>query len=132
MVFKLWYTNMPKVKMLSKILQNLRLDSYSRLFEQHNLFKKSSPKLFLLVRLKRRSKLYEICEDLVEAFAEILLVSSIKYLPVLPKNFAENFLSDILLLIHMTWIESNNFCERFHQCTEFAPLIFLIFINKRL
>ena len=118
--------------MLSKILQNFRFYSYSRLFEQHNLFKQCSSKLFLLMRLKRRSELYEICEDLVEAFAEILLVSSIKYLPVLPENFAENFLSDILLLIHMARVESYNFCEGFHQCTEFSPLIFLIFIDKRL
>ena len=70
-------------------------------------------------------------EDLVEAFTQILLVSTVEDLPVLPEHFAEDLLRDVLVLVVMLWVQPDNLCQRPHQSVQLAALVLLILLDER-
>ena len=103
--------------MFTHVLKDLWLNSHLRLLERSNLFQQCPSKLLLHVWNCRehRCESNKVEENLVECLCEVLLISTIQDLPVLPKDFTENLFCDILILQVVLRIYSDDLCQRLHQ-----------------
>ena len=64
---------------------------------------------------QHRGKPDEVEEDLVEGLSQVLLIRAIQNVPILPEDFTEDLLSNILVLNVVLWIYSDYFSQWLHE-----------------
>ena len=113
-------TDVPQVEVLAHVLQNLRLNPHLGLSQRGNLLQQRSCELALHVRvaLDHRCESDEVQEDFVEGLREVLLVASVQDVPVLPEDFAEDLLGDVLVLNVVLGVYSDDLSQWLHEVLQ--------------
>lgn len=90
---------MPQVEMLCHVLEYLRLNPDLRVLEGHDLLKHSPCELSLIYDRVDWVILNHVLRHFVEISSELVMILPLQYLlPVLPKDLAKDFASDVSIV----------------------------------
>ena len=130
MVFEHRNSYMPEVKVFAHKLKNFWLDTNLRVSETDNLFKHGSWEYISSLLVKLAGVLDQVLGHLVEIGRKLMLILTLQnFLPNLPKDFAEYFISDAAIVAVLR-VDSNYFRQWQKHVFQLHVLVYLKILRK--